>query len=61
MDILRSVGSIAAGAEFSHSFVITGLSQGAHTLVVGLESDSVEMVTGEAEVRGCEGVGVWRW
>lgn len=50
------VGTIEAGAEFSFSFDLHGLLPGQQQLVAGLDSDKVEMVSGEAEVLVVEGV-----
>ena len=55
-DIENVVGTIEAGAEFSFSFDIHGLLPGEQQLVAGLDSDQVEMVSGEAEVLVVEGV-----
>ena len=50
------VGTIEVGAEFSFSFDVAGLLPGPQQLVAGLDSDQVEMVSGEAEVEVVEGV-----
>lgn len=50
------VGTIEAGAEFSFSFDVLGLLSGPQQLVAGLDSDQVEMVSGEAEVQVVEGL-----
>ena len=55
-DIENVVGTIEAGAEFSFSFDLYGLLPGQHQLVAGLDSDKVEMVSGEAEVEVVEGL-----
>lgn len=49
-DIIVSVGTVEAGAEFSYGFKITGQKLGNFTLVAGLGSDKAEMTTGEKEV-----------
>ena len=49
------MGTIEAGAVFTHSFDIRGLLLGSHQLVAGLDSDQVEMVSGEAEITVDEG------
>ena len=45
-----NVGTVEAGAEFSYGLKITGEKLGKFTLVVGLDSNKTEMVTGEKEV-----------
>lgn len=50
------MGTIEAGAEFSFSFDLHGLLAGRQVLVAGLDSDKVEMVSGEAEVLVVEGL-----
>lgn len=49
-DIAVNVGTIASGAEFSYTFKVVALKVGLQELVVGLESDKVELVSAEAEV-----------
>ena len=49
-DIVQNIGSIGPEAEFTYSFTVTGLKLGSHDLVVGMESDKVELVTGQKEV-----------
>ena len=49
-DIVHTIGSIRPNTEFSYSLKLEGLRLGRHDLVVGLESDKVELVTGEVEV-----------
>ena len=49
-DIIQNIGSIGPEAEFTYSFTVTGLKLGSHDLVVGMESDKVELVTGQKEV-----------
>ena len=49
-DMEYTIGSIEGGGTFHFPVVITGLVLGKHQLVVGVDSDSVELVTGEAEV-----------
>ena len=49
-DIVVNVGTVEAGAEFSYGFKIVGEKLGKFTLVVGLDSNKTEMVTGEKEV-----------
>ena len=49
-DLIQTIGSIGPNAELSYSFDIAGLKLGTHTLVVGLESDKVELVTGKKVV-----------
>lgn len=55
-DIENVVGTIEAGAEFSFSFDVHGLLPGPQELVAGLDSNQVELVSGEAEVLVVEGV-----
>ena len=55
-DVENVVGTIEAGAEFTFSFDLYGLLPGQHQLVAGLDSDKVEMVSGEAEVEVVEGL-----
>lgn len=54
-DIEEAVGTIEAGATFSHTFEIIGLELGKQELVAGLDSSQVELVTGETEVLVDEG------
>ena len=49
-DIIQNIGSIGPEAEFTYSFTVTGLKLRSHDLVVGMESDKVELVTGQKEV-----------
>lgn len=49
-DIVQNIGSVGPNSEFSYSFTVVGLKIGTHNLVVGMESDKVELVTGEKEV-----------
>ena len=49
-DIVQNIGSIGPEAKFTYSFTVTGLKLGSHDLVVGMESDKVELVTGQKEV-----------
>ncbi len=50
-DITDTVGTIGPNAEVSYGFKIVGLKLGKSQLVVGLNSDKVELVSGETEVR----------
>ncbi len=45
-----NIGTLEAGAEFSYGFKVTGEKLGKFTLIVGLNSNKTEMVTGEKEV-----------
>ena len=49
-DIVKNIGSIGPNAEFTYSFTVVGLKLGSHDLVVGMESDKVELVTGSKQV-----------
>ena len=49
-DVVHNIGSIGPNAEVTYTFNIIGLKLGKHQLVVGLDSDKVEMVTGEKQV-----------
>ena len=51
-DLVHEIGDIGANATIYYNFNIIGLKIGTFRLVVGLSSDHVQMVTGEAEVRG---------
>ena len=50
-DIVKNIGSIGPNAEFTYSFSVVGLKLGSHDLVVGMESDKVELVTGNKQVK----------
>lgn len=45
-----NVGTIAGGAEFRYTFKVVALKVGLQELVVGLESNKVELVSAEAKV-----------
>lgn len=49
-DIVVNIGTLEAGAEFSYGFKIAGEILGKFVLVVGLNSNKTEMVTGDKEV-----------
>ena len=49
-DIVKNIGSIGSNAEFTYSFTVVGMKLGSHSLVVGMESDKVELVTGKQQV-----------
>ncbi len=49
-DIIMNIGTLEAGAEFSYGFKLTGEKLGKFNLIVGLNSNKTEMVTGEKEV-----------
>ena len=51
-DLVINVGTISGGAQISYSFEVVAIKLGMQELVVGLESDKVELVSAEAEVRG---------
>ena len=51
-DVVHNIGTIGPNAEVTYTFNIVGLKLGKHELVVGLDSDKVEMVTGEKQVCG---------
>jgi hypothetical protein len=55
-DIENVVGTIDAGATFSHTFDIVGMELGKQELVAGLDSSQVELVAGVTEVVVDEGV-----
>ncbi len=48
--VVHNVGSLGPEGELCYSFVIVGQKVGKHRLVVGLESNTVELVTGMLEV-----------
>ena len=49
-DIAVNIGTIAGGAEFTYTFKVVALKIGVQELVVGLESNKVELVSAEAQV-----------
>ena len=51
-DLVHEIGDIGANATIYYTFNIIGLKVGTFRLVIGLGSDHVQLVTGEAEVRG---------
>ena len=53
-DIEHVVGTIEAEAVFSFTFDLQGLIGGTQQLVAGLDSDQVELVSGELEVNVIE-------
>lgn len=49
-DVFHVVGSVASKTELNYTLQVVGQKMGTHSLIVALESDHIEMVTGEIEV-----------